>query len=120
MNWEGLIAALDDAPDGDRRRAFVRWVEGRFYSEARAGRRFEVVDAMGTGHAVGEWVLPVFSGGGWERWEVSGLWAEPDAGLWADVAYVRMVRVEENDRSTASRGPAVAFGLQVLFGPPPG
>jgi hypothetical protein len=116
VNWEDLIAALDEAPGGERRREFVRWVEGRFFEESKAGRRFTLVDGSGAGATV----VPEFSGGGWVRWEVSRSWADPLAGLWADTAYIRMVRVEENDRSAATRGPAVAFPLQVLFGPPPG
>lgn len=115
MNWEEMIAVLDEPADGARRREFVLWVEGRFFEESKAGRRFTIVDGSGAGQTM----APQFSGGGWERWQVSRSWTEPQAGLWADVAYVRMVRVVENDRSAASVGPAVAFPLQVLFGRAP-
>ena len=114
MNWEDLIDALDEAPDSERRREFVRWVEGRFFEESKAGRRFMLVDGSGAGATV----VPEFSGGGWVRWQVARRWYEPEMGLWADVAYVRMVRIQENDRSAADVGPAAAFPLQALFGPP--
>ena len=110
-----MIAVLDEAPDSERRREFVRWVEGRFFEESQAGRRFALVDGTGVGASV----VPEFSGGGWVRWQVAPRWHEPEMGLWADVAYVRMVCVRENDRAAADVGPVVAFPLQVLFGPPP-
>lgn len=111
VNRETMEAAR--AEDGPERREFVRWVEGRFYEESRAGRRFMIVDGSGAGQTMSA----DFSGGGWVRWQVAGAWWQPGMGVDAARApYIRMVRVEENDRSPASRGPVVAFPLDVLFG----
>lgn len=132
MSREALALALaaegqggQDGRRGPKRVAFVRWVEGRFFEEAKAGRLFMVVDGSVRGDRptvvadVGSWLRAGFSGGGWERWVVSGRWTEPDAGLNEDPPYVSMVRLVENDRGPADAGPVVAFPLSVLFGEKP-
>lgn len=110
---------LDVASAEVEKQNFAAWVVERFYEEGEAGVGFEVVRGGGRpGHRV----TVERPSGGWVSWSmqslatplgVQGLMAQ---GVEEPVPYVSMEKYTADDRGPGSRGPVVAFPLDVLFG----
>lgn len=98
-------------------RNFTEWVVARFYEEAEAGFEFEVV----RGGRPGVKTVTV-ERSPWVTWSMVGLTTIPGmqgldgVGVRDSGPHVQMSKYTADDRGPGTRGPVVAFPLDLLFG----